>query len=74
MSKKGCSPDNTACEEFFGWLKNKFFYGEYWLGISLENFIEQLDEYFLWDNHDRIKLSIGGISIIKYRETLSCVV
>jgi transposase InsO family protein/transposase-like protein len=26
MSKKGCSPDNSACEGFFGRLKNEFFY------------------------------------------------
>ena len=24
---KGCSPDNSACEGFFGRLKNEFFYG-----------------------------------------------
>ena len=47
MSKKGCSPDNAACEGFFGRLKNEFFYGESWLDISLENFIEQLDEYLV---------------------------
>ena len=27
MSKKGCSPDNAACEGFFGRLKNEMFYG-----------------------------------------------
>lgn len=26
MSAKGCSPDNAACEGFFGRLKNEFFY------------------------------------------------
>ena len=26
MSKKGCSPDNAACEGFFGRLKNEVFY------------------------------------------------
>ncbi len=26
MSEKGCSPDNSACEGFFGRLKNEFFY------------------------------------------------
>lgn len=25
MSKKDCSPDNAACEGFFGRLKNEFF-------------------------------------------------
>ena len=26
MSKKGCSPDNSACEGFFGRIKNEMFY------------------------------------------------
>lgn len=26
MSRKGCSPDNAACEGFFGHLKNEMFY------------------------------------------------
>ena len=32
MSKKGCSPDNSACEGFFGRLKNEFFYYRDWDG------------------------------------------
>ena len=32
MSKKGCSPDNAACEGFFGRLKNEMFYGRSWVG------------------------------------------
>jgi transposase InsO family protein len=32
MSKKGCSPDNAACEGFFGRLKNEMFYGVSWEG------------------------------------------
>ncbi len=31
MSKKGCSPDNSAMEGFFGRLKVEFFY------VELEN-------------------------------------
>lgn len=27
MSKKGCSPDNSACEGLFGRMKNEMFYG-----------------------------------------------
>lgn len=27
MSKKGCTPDNSACEGFFGRMKNEMFYG-----------------------------------------------
>ena len=28
MSIKGCSPDNSACEEFFETIKNEFFIPE----------------------------------------------
>ncbi len=34
MSKKGCSPDNSAMEGFFGRLKVEFFYGRDWSGWS----------------------------------------
>ncbi|NLJ17551.1 IS3 family transposase [Globicatella sulfidifaciens] len=73
MSKKGCTPDNAACEGFFERLKNEFFYGESWIDISIEDFIELLDEYLEWYNNKRIKLSLGGISIMKYRESLKLI-
>ena len=31
MSKKGCPPDNSACEGFFGRMKNEIFYGISWI-------------------------------------------
>ena len=45
MSAKGCSPDNSACEGFFGRLKNEFFYGRDWRDFSIEDFIADLDDY-----------------------------
>ena len=36
MSKKGCSPDNSACEGFFGRLKNEMFYEEKWQDTTIE--------------------------------------
>ncbi len=73
MTKKGCSPDNAACEGFFGRLKNEFFYGESWKAMSIGDFIELLDEYLEWYNNQRVKLSLGGISIMKYRESMNLV-
>jgi|GEM_PF-436995 len=43
MSKKGCSPDNSACEGFFGRLKNEMFYNRSWRGVTIEEFIKRLD-------------------------------
>lgn len=70
MSKKGCSPDNATCEGFFGRLKNEFFYGESWMDVTVGVFIGLLDEYLEWYNTQRIKLSLGGISIMKYRKSM----
>jgi len=70
MLKKGCSPDNSACEGFFGRLKNEFFYGRSWVGVSLEEFMDKLDRYIHWYNEDRIKMSLGGRSPMEYRRSL----
>lgn len=41
MSKKGCSPDNAACEGFFGRLKNEMFYGRSWDRSRLTIFVRR---------------------------------
>ena len=70
MSKKGCSPDNLACEGFFGRLKNEFFYGKRLKDISIEEFIGLLDGYIRWYNECRIKESLGWMSPLEYRRSL----
>ncbi len=73
MSKKGCSPDNSACEGFFGRLKNEMFYNHKWDGVSIEQFIDILDEYIHWYAEHRIKISLGGLSPLAYRKQLGLV-
>ena len=70
MSKKGCSPDNAACEGFHGRLKNEFFYNKSWRNISIDSFISLLDKYIRWYCEKRIKVSLGGMSPIEYRRNL----
>lgn len=70
MSKKGCSPDNSACEGFFGRLKLEFFYGRDWQGVTMQEFIEMLDAHLHWHNEVRIKKSLGWMSPVEYRESL----
>ncbi|HFD4574284.1 putative transposase-like protein [Klebsiella pneumoniae] len=70
MSRKGCSSDNAACEGFFGRIKNEMFYGRDWAGITLEKFICFLDRYIRWYNEKSIKLSLGAMSPVKYRQHL----
>lgn len=38
MSRRGHSPDNAACEGFFGRLKVEFFHGRDWSGWPLADF------------------------------------
>jgi transposase InsO family protein/transposase-like protein len=70
MSKKGCSPDNSACEGFFGRLKNEMFYGRSWHNVSVEQFIDGLDGYLRWYNEERIKISLGAMSPADYRKAI----
>jgi len=70
MSRKGCTPDNAACEAFFGRLKVEFFYLRQWTGTTMEQFIAELDAHIRWYNETRIKMSLGGRSPVEYRQDL----
>ena len=70
MSKKGCSPDNSACEGLFGRLKNEFFYYRDWDGVTLYEFIAELDAYLRYYNEERTKESLGWLSPVQYRASL----
>ena len=70
MSRKGCSPDNAACEGFFGRLKTELFYPRDWQATTIEQFIEVVDAYIHWYNEKRIKISLGSPSPLEYRASL----
>ena len=70
MSRKGSSPDNAACEGFFGRLKTELLYPRNWQNITIKNFIEIVDSYIRCYNEKRIKISLGSLSPIEYREKL----
>lgn len=70
MSRKGYSPDNAACEGFFGRLKTELFYPRNWQSTTIEQFIQAVDSYIRWYNEQRIKISLGSLSPIEYRESL----
>lgn len=68
MSKKGCSPDNSACEGLFGRMKNEMFYGRKWRHRDeLEHAIHDYVDFY---NERRIKLEYGGLSINQRRRNL----
>ena len=70
MSRKGCSPDNAACEGFFGRLKTELFYPRTWQATTIEQFIQVVDSYIRWYNDKRIKISLGSLSPLEYRDSL----
>ena len=74
MSKKGCSPDNSACEGFFGRIKKEmFFFPREWSNVSLENFKIILNDYLMRYNSKRIKISLGFKSPEEYRQSLGLI-
>jgi transposase InsO family protein len=70
MSRKGCSPDNAACEGFFGRLKTELFYPRDWMATTIDEFVAALDSYIRWYNEKRIKLSLGFRSPVEHRRSL----
>jgi transposase InsO family protein/transposase-like protein len=70
MSRKGCSPDNAACEGFFGRLKIEMFFSRDWLSTTIEDFIAALNAYIRWYNEVRIKSSLGFRSPAEHRSSL----
>lgn len=70
MSKRGCSPDSSACGGFFGRLENEAFYGEDWSGWTIEGFMAEIGACIRWYNERRIKLTLDGMSPVEYRGSL----
>ncbi len=70
MSRKACSPDNAACEGFFGRLKNELFYAGSWQSTTIEHFIAEVDSYIRWYNAERTKISLGSRNPMEYRADL----
>ncbi len=55
MSRLGHSPDNAACEAFFGRLKVEHFHLRDWSGWTAERFAAGLGRYISWYNSGRLK-------------------
>lgn len=65
MSGKGNCLDNGAMENFFGRLKVEMFYGEKF--ESVDAFIDELEKYIYYYNHERVSLKLKGMSPVQYR-------
>ena len=70
MSRKACSPDNAACEGFFGRLKNELFCAGDWMNTTTDDFTADIDAYIRWYNDVRIKISLGSMSPMEHQKSL----
>ena len=65
MSRKGNCLDNAVMENFFGLLKSELLYLRKF--ESLEQFLEELEDYLEYYNTVRIKAKLNGMSPVQYR-------
>jgi transposase InsO family protein len=66
MSRKGNCYDNAVMERFFGTLKSEFFYLERF--DTVEQLEARLDEYIHYYNHERISMTLNGLSPVQFRK------
>ena len=71
MSRKGNSIDNGLMESFFGVLKREIFYGMEDSYKSVDELRVAIEEYIEYYNNSRIKVKLGGLSPVEYRERFS---
>ena len=70
LSRKGRSPDNAACEGFFGRPENEFFHGRDWSGVTAGEFAARLDAYLRHCCGRRPRRSLGWLGPDQYRRRL----
>jgi len=51
-------------------LKTELFYVRNWQSVTIEQFIEIVNSSIRWYNEKRIKISLGSLSPLEYREKL----
>lgn len=68
MSEKARSPDNAACEGFFGRLKDEFFCYREWTDVPFVEFSKRVDGYIDYYNNRRKKKALAGWA----RQTADC--
>ena len=65
ISRKGNCLDNAVMENFFGLLKSELLYLQKF--ESLEQFLDELEQYPEYYNKGRIKQKLNGMSPVQYR-------
>lgn len=70
---RGCTPDSSAMEGFFGRPENEFFYGSDWEGVTREELDSMLDGYLRYHDEARPKEALGWTGPLQYRKSLGLV-
>uniref|UniRef100_UPI0005933F00 IS3 family transposase n=1 Tax=Nosocomiicoccus massiliensis TaxID=1232430 RepID=UPI0005933F00 len=66
MSRRGNCLDNSSMENFFSLFKQEIYYGVKYQ--SVQELIQELEEYIDWYNNRRIKEKLDGLSPVQYRK------
>ncbi len=69
MSRKGNCHDNASMESFFAVLKTEYFHLHTFK--SVEELQDGVKEYIRYYNTDRIKMRLGGLTPVAYRNQLA---
>ncbi|MBA8882166.1 transposase InsO family protein [Phyllobacterium myrsinacearum] len=51
-------------------MKTELFFPRDWKAITIEQFVTEVDAYIRWYNEKRIKISLGSLSPVEYRQSL----
>ena len=65
MSRKATCLDNAVIESFFAILKSEFYYLQEF--ASVEEFINELNNYIYYYNHIRISERLNGLTPVLFR-------
>ena len=70
VSRRGCSPDNSRMEGFFGTMRTEMFHGRDWAGVTLDELGKRADAYMERHNTTGVKRPLGSMSPLQYRRGL----
>ena len=65
MARKANGLNNAVTESFFATLKSDYFYLK--KCISLREFRQPMKKYIHFSNHERIKMTLKGLSTVEYQ-------
>ena len=68
--RKALAGTGITMTRLFGRMKSEMFYGRNFAGVTIETFIQIINDYITWYNKKRIKASLGYMSPMECRQSL----